>query len=172
MQKYTLPMRAIHWIMAVLIITLLAVGLWMTSLPQDDVNRGAIYGMHKSFGILALIFVLIRVANRMRSEVPAMPKEITYFYAKVSGITIFLLYVCMVAQPVSGFLMSDFSGYPVHFFGIALPSIVEKNPETGKLFVTIHEYLGFALIGLITLHLAGSLKHYFSEKVNLLKRIW
>ena len=172
MQKYTLSMRVIHWIMAILLITLLAVGLWMTSLTQDDPSKGVIYGMHKSFGILALIFVILRVANKMRSEVPAMPKEITYFYAKLSAGTVLLLYICMIAQPISGFLMSDFSGYPVQFFGITLPSIVEKNAETGKLFAVLHGYIGFALIGLIALHLAGSLKHYFSEKVNLLKRIW
>ena len=172
MQKYTLSMRFLHWVVALLIITLLAVGIWMTGLPKEDASRGFVYGMHKSFGMLALIFIVLRVVNRFKTEVPAMPREITYFYAKLSGGIIFLLYICMVAQPISGFLMSDFFGYPVSFFGLHLPSLVEKNEETGKLFVGIHKYLGFALIGLITLHVLGSLKHYMFDKVNLLKRIW
>ncbi len=172
MQKYPLTMRSIHGVMALLIITLLIVGIWMADLPREDARLGFVYGMHKSFGVLALILILLRIINRLRSEIPALPREVTYLHAKMSAAVIFLLYLSMIAQPISGFLMSDFSGYPVYFFGIHLPSIVQKNLDIGKCFATVHKYLGYSMVILLALHIGGFLKHYLFDKVNLLKRIW
>lgn len=172
MQKYPLKMRVMHWIMALLILTLLCVGLWMTGLASDDPRRAQIYPMHKSFGICALLLVIFRLAVRVRAEVPPLPKEINAFDGKLAAFTYFLLYVAMFAMPLSGYLMSELSGYHVAFFSLPLPTVIPVDKELGKLFHSVHEYGGYTLIGLIALHLAGNTKHMIFEKVNLLKRIW
>jgi cytochrome b561 len=170
MEKYTFSMRAMHWIMAALLLVLVIVGFAMTGLPDEQ--KGYVYGLHKSFGLLALLFVILRIINRMRSEIPASPSEISAFYNKLSGGVMFLAYVCMVVMPISGPVMSWAFGHPVAFFGLQLPTLVEQNPELGKIAALVHEYMAFALIALVTLHVAGFLKHYFVERVNLLNRIW
>lgn len=172
MTKYPLIMRITHWIMALLILTLLGVGMWMESLPDTYPGKYDFYALHKSFGIVALLFVVFRLSVRLRSDVPKLPKEITKFDSLLSAATIGILYVCMFAMPLSGYLMSNFGGHPVMLFNIPVPSIVGQNPELGKFFREVHGIGGWTLIVLISLHLLGTLKHYFVEKVNLLQRIW
>jgi cytochrome b561 len=172
MEKYSLSMRIIHWLMALLIITLLAVGLWMSGLPNEYPGKYDVYALHKSFGVIALLLIVVRISVRMRSKVPALPKEINKFDTGLSAITIFVLYACMFAMPMSGYLMSTFGGHPVHLFGLELPSVVSQNPDMGKFFWNVHGYAGYVLIVFIGLHILGSLKHIAVEKVNLFKRMW
>ncbi len=172
MDKYSLSMRVMHWIMAFLIIVLLAVGLWMESLPNDYPGKYDVYALHKSFGVIALAFIIFRLSVRMRSKIPALPKNITKFDASLAAATVVLLYVCMFAMPLSGYLMSTFGGHPVQLFGIPLPSLFSENMEAAKFNRMIHGYAGYGLIAIIVLHILGSFKHLLVEKVNLFKRMW
>ena len=36
-----------------------------------------------------------------------------------------LLYVCLFVQPLTGYLGSAYSGYPVEFFGLMLPACAD-----------------------------------------------
>lgn len=172
MQKYPPSMRIMHWILALTIITLICVGLWMSGLASDDPRKFQIYPLHKSFGICALILVIFRVAIRLSSKVPQLPKEINAFDSRLAAVTYFLLYAAMFVMPLSGYLMSELGGYHVVFFSLPLPSIMPIDKELSKIFHSMHVYGGYVMIGLIALHLAGNIKHMIFEKVNLLKRIW
>jgi cytochrome b561 len=76
MQKYSISSRAIHWLMALLIFFMLGLGIYMTKiLPKDASNHLEIYSLHKSFGVVALIFVTIRILNRLICRAPALPNN-------------------------------------------------------------------------------------------------
>ena len=45
----------------------------------------------------------------------------------------------LVAQPLSGYLGSEFSGYPVKFFGATLPANRGRGMQTALLARRIHE---------------------------------
>ena len=49
--RYDALSMLLHWVMAVLISGLLALGLYMTSPPDGD-PKWAWYGLHKSFGLM------------------------------------------------------------------------------------------------------------------------
>ncbi len=38
-QKYSLPLRILHWLIAVTVLTMIAVGWYMTDLPRDNPLR-------------------------------------------------------------------------------------------------------------------------------------
>ena len=78
----------------------------------------------------------------------------------------------MFAMPISGYLMSSYGGHPVKLFGLDIPAIVDKDPRLGSVFHNIHGIGGKVFIGLIVLHILGTLKHLLVEKVNLINRIW
>jgi cytochrome b561 len=40
-----------------------------------------------------------------------------------------LLYAALVIQPLAGYLGSEFSGFPVKFFGLALPSWTGRTSQ-------------------------------------------
>jgi len=170
--KYSLLMRINHWVLSAILISLLGMGLWMTSLPNDYPGKYDYYALHKSFGIVALLYGIFRLSVRLRSKVPALPKEINTRDAVLSALTILVLYVCMFAMPISGYLMSTFGGHPVSFFGIPVPALFDKNPQIGGVFHEVHEIGGKVFIGIIVLHLLGTIKHVLVDKVNLLNRIW
>lgn len=164
-------MRAIHWIMAAMILILLGVGLWMTDLPPSD-QKWEVYALHKSFGVLAMMFFILRISVRLRSEIPAYPRELKPFDVKLSKATVHIMYMLMFLMPFTGYCMSTFGGHDVKFFGVLLPALFEKNPPVGNFFNGAHTVVAFALIGMIGLHLAGTIKHYIFERINLLNRVW
>jgi len=127
MEKYSSSMKVMHWLMSAMILTLLTVGLWMESLPGDYPDKYYYYGIHKSFGMIALVFIILRLSIRMRSKIPALPKKINRFDSLLSSATILVLYLCMFAMPMSGYLMSEYGDHPVGIFGYMLPELLEKN---------------------------------------------
>lgn len=172
MNKYPLLMRINHWVMALLIIILISVGMWMSELPNDYPGKYDIYDLHKSFGIVAILFVIFRLSVRLRSAIPSLPKEISPFEQKAGHAVHLILYALIFAMPISGYLMSNYGGYPIHFFGKLMPVFVEKNHELGTFFRGVHGYAAWSLIVIISLHVIGSIKHLLIDKVNLAKRMW
>jgi len=70
MTKYHISSRIIHWIMALIILSALFLGVYMTDfLPEDASNKMEIYGLHKSLGVMALIFIAIRIFKNIVCQV-------------------------------------------------------------------------------------------------------
>lgn len=171
-KKYSLSMRILHWVMAAIMLTLLGVGLWMTSLPNDYPGKYDIYALHKSFGVVALILIVTRLIVRFNTKIPKLPSAINKWEARLSDIVLVLLYICMVLQPLSGYVMSDLTGHKVAFFSLSIPLIFPKDQQLGMLFVKLHTIIGYGLIALFVLHLAGAIKHLLVERINLFRRMW
>ncbi len=163
--KYALTSRILHWSMAAIILFLLGLGIYMTEfLEKEAPNRMEIYGLHKSLGALVLILIFMRVVNRMIYKAPPLPESLPKLEKNLAHLTHIALYFLMILVPLSGYLMSNSFGYPVHLFGIELPFIAEKNLDHGKLFAEAHELSAFTLLGLVALHFLGALKHRFFDK--------
>jgi cytochrome b561 len=77
----------------------------------------------------------------------------------------------MIVLPASGFMGSNFSQYPVKFFGVALPKLLEPWPEGKELLSTIHEITAFVFMILIILHVSAALWHQFVKRDGLLSRM-
>ncbi len=173
-KKYHLWARIMHWVMALMIILLLAIGFYMTTwLDKESVNRMTIYNLHKSFGALILFLMVARIFIRLSKPIPPLPNSISIIVQKMAHLVHILLYGLMIFMPLSGYLMSNSFGYPVHLFGLPLPMLVEKNMVMGKFFAEMHEILGFAFVAVLGLHIAGVIKHRFFEKAenDILKRM-
>jgi hypothetical protein len=68
--------------------------------------------------------------------------------------------------------MANAAGFAVSFFGLFnLPDLIDKSDETLVIYQQIHFYAATALLGLISLHAAGALKHHFIDQDNTLKRM-
>jgi cytochrome b561 len=175
MLKYALSSRIIHWIGSILVLTILGIGIYMTDfLSKDSPNHLKIYELHKSLGIIALILIVIRVINRFFKKVPALPATMPKIEVVLSGLVHFGLYVLLFCVPLSGYLMSNSYGFPVHLFGIKMPLLIGTNYELGKLFAEAHELCAYALLGLVIIHILAVIKHrYFDKPENdILKRMW
>jgi cytochrome b561 len=173
--KYPFLSRAIHWLMAVLIIFLLALGFYMSDfLPKDSESRFAIYHFHKSLGVIALIFIIIRIINRLASKVPPLPDTMPKYEVILSKLAHFALYILMLVMPISGYLMSNYFGFPVILFKYPMPFLVEKNFELGNLFAKTHGIAAYTLVTILFLHILAVIKHRLFDKPehDVLKRMW
>ncbi len=158
--------KLFHWVMALLIIGLLYVGLYMADLP-DSPDKFALYGLHKSFGIIVLGLVTLRIVWRLTNVTPELPDKLL-----LSKLSAPVLYLAMLTMPVSGIVMSQAGGHPISIFNtITVPTFIDKNPDLGKLAWQIHGYAGKVFIALICLHILAALYHQLFLKNNLLGRM-
>ncbi|MBV36017.1 MAG: cytochrome B [Rickettsiales bacterium] len=172
--KYTLLMRILHWLIALLILGMIAVGWYMAGLPDEDPTKYDIYPIHKSIGISLLALIVLRLLVRFFSPIPKLPSELAGWEKVLTKTTHFLLYLLMLLVPISGYLMSDFAGFPVDWFGIEVPGFVPDNMDNSEKALSAHGILPYILLGLVVLHVLGSLKHRFIDKdknTDVLSRI-
>ena len=159
----------LHWIMAILIIGLLAVGLYMVQLPVN-LEKLKLYGWHKEYGLLALALVIVRLSWRLINITPKL--SLPWYEQLAARMVHWAFYGFLFAMPVSGWLVTSAAGLQPSFFGLfTLPNLVAPNAEQLQLFELIHKWLGYALILTICMHTAAALKHHFINKDDILKRM-
>jgi cytochrome b561 len=169
--RYHVTLRILHWFMAITILSLFAVGLYMTGMEEEDPLRGTLYGLHKSFGALILFLVALRLTVKVFTTTPRLPQAFAKWEKGLAHAGHALLYLLMFGVPLAGVWMSNSWGYGVSMFGLELPRLFEENREIAPLAGEIHELLAFAIIGVVCLHVAGVLKHRFIDRNDILYRM-
>jgi cytochrome b561 len=83
-----------------------------------------------------------------------------------------LLYLLLLAQPISGWIMSSAGGYPVSLFGLVdVPALVGENHDLHESLEEVHEVLFYALAAVAVLHALAALYHHFFMKDDTLRRM-
>ncbi|MFV8782524.1 cytochrome b [Microbulbifer sp. SA54] len=173
-QCYGTVAIALHWLMAMLLIGLIALGLYMTSLPDVgfDKEKLGLIVLHKECGILALALAMVRLAWRVGNVLPELVGDLPDWQKVAARFVHLCFYGLMFALPISGWLMSSAASIPVFFFGVRLPDLIAHNDYQFQMLVDVHEWLGYVLIGLIVLHAGAALKHHFISRDSTLKNMW
>ncbi len=162
--------RGLHWVVAALIIVLFGVGIWMHELPRGEF-KGAVYGMHKAFGMLVVLLVAARLAWRLGNVQPRQPDGPAWQHFAAHAAH-WALYALMIAVPVMGWLMSDSGGHPTSFFGLfTFPTVIGKDEGLHEALEEVHEVLAFALIGLVVAHAAAAVWHHVVRRDDVLTRM-
>ena len=150
---------ALHWIVAALVIAQFAWGWWMQEIPKQPVGpRVDAFNLHKSVGTLIFALMVARLGWRLAHPPPALP-ALPGWEAGLARSVHVLLYASLLVQPLAGYLGSVFSGYPVKLFGVVMPAWGWKDEGMKDLMSRIHLVNSYGLATLVTLHLAGALKH-------------
>lgn len=169
-ERFSGPMIALHWLIGLAIIAMLAIGLYMVGLPRGMEFKSSLINFHKSLGMTIFLLVLIRIVARLVYGRPPLPPMRAWQRAAASA-TQGLLYVAMVGMPLTGYLGSSFNKYGTRFWGVLLPQWGWDDKDMRELFFGIHEVCAWILIALIALHIAGALKHQLIDKDALLRRM-
>lgn len=164
-ESYGTLSKALHWLMALLIVALIVVGIYMTGLSEDDPARGQITGMHKAFGALAMLLVVVRVVWLRISPAPQLPAVFTAKEQRVVNSVKAGLYLLMFLVPIAGYVMSSAANRPISFFGLFdMPMLIGENKAIAGFAHEAHELLAFAMILFILLHVAGAIKHRLKDR--------
>lgn len=159
-----------HWVIAVAVIAMLAIGLLMEEFPKGP-ERNFVVNLHKSIGIFVLLYgawrVLWRLLWRFPDDVATMPG---WQKTAASAVHWFLLAAILV-MPLSGYIGSTTAGYPVSFFGLfSLPALGEAK-WLSSIAWEVHEILANILIAAIVLHVLAALKHHLIDRDGTLRRM-
>ena len=171
-QRYSTTAIIIHWLMAIMIITMICMGGYMADLPKGSEERTWFFTLHKSIGLTLALLAIIRLVWKLISTSPPLPDIVSATHQKMAKATHHLLYLMMFIQPVSGYISSSFTSYKTKFWGIPLPRWADKNPEMNQLFNEIHEISAICLVVLLVIHIAGVVYHMKRKESELLKRMW
>ncbi|WP_420476762.1 cytochrome b [Noviherbaspirillum sp. ST9] len=168
--RYSMPAIVLHWAVAVLLVAQVTVGLYMVELPKKTPEVAYFYGLHKSFGLIALMLIAVRLWWRLRTQPPAALHS-SAMQERAAAMVHRLLYACMVMIPLSGFIGSNFGKYPVKFFGYALPQLGWENPAVQAFFRVTHAAFVWLLCVLVAVHLLAVVLHLATSGVASLRRM-
>ena len=150
--------KVLHWLSAVLIISMLFVGVSMIQ-SLATWHKTALQ-LHQSFGIVVLLLVVVRLLNRLFIQTPALPSDLSamqHFAAKATQV---LMHLLIIALPISGWLMRNAAGLPVNVFGaFELPIVISQSLTAYGFLREAHGIIAWSLFAVIVLHISAALQH-------------
>ncbi len=180
-QRYNRTAMIFHWLVAALILVNVFYGLAAAS--ADDAHVRPLVDAHKSIGITVLGLVLLRIFWRLGHKPPPLPRSYPRLEQLGAHVAHAALYAVILLLPLSGYLHdSAWNGgasHPLVLFGVLhfprMPIIKSFDPATKDalhtFFGAAHIYIGYALYGLVALHLLGVVKHHVWDHESELSRM-
>lgn len=173
--RYSTLAIALHWLLAVGIVGLFALGVYMHELPFSP-WRLKLYNWHKWAGMAVLLLSAARLFWRLTHRPPALPAEMVdampTWQVQAYHATHHLMYLLFFAVPLLGWAYSSAAGFPIVWLGLLpLPDLLSVDKALAELIKPWHQWSAFALIGLVALHVAAALKHHWIDRDGLMQRI-
>jgi cytochrome b561 len=167
-QGYSGFAKALHWIVALLVLTTIPVGIAMGQIQNAPFN---LFNFHKSIGVLILILMTVRLIYRLSHGAPPEP-NIPAIYRYAGTATHWALYVLLFLTPISGAIANMYYGAGTPFFGLfEIAPFFTKNEETANFIFARHRWMGFAIGVLAMMHIGAALFHYVIRKDGVLQRM-
>jgi cytochrome b561 len=172
-ELYTRTARILHWLIGIAVLAQITLGLWMITIPKTPPGvRAGWFNVHKSIGITLAVLILARLAWRLLHRPPPLPATMPKWERIAAKANHVLLYVCMIVMPVSGYLGSSFTKYPILYFGIKLPQWGWDSPALKDLCSQVHLTTVIIFITLIAIHIGAAVKHWLVDRDGVVQRIW
>ncbi len=190
--RYTKTAIVLHWLIALGIFFMFALGWFMHEIPRDAPKQMAFdlfdfgiytwqlteevsprtfyFNLHKSVGVTLLALILFRQFWRLTHTPPAMLTSYKAWERKLAVAAHHALYLLLIAMPLTGLIMAINSKYGVMWFGMDLVGGLD-NKDMRETFKEIHELVGTLLLVIIVLHIAGAIKHKVIDKDGTMDRM-
>lgn len=152
---------AIHWLSAALIVTQVAVGFIFSDLPRGP-ERMELFTWHKTIGATILLLSLARLGVRFLNPPPPYPQDFPRWERALAVWNHRIFYFLLVAIPLTGLAAVSGraeGGMVDLLWGMEIPAIpgIPKENEFGD----VHEWLVYATLALLVLHVGAALKNQF-----------
>ena len=173
-RSYGSVARIFHWLTALAVMGNIALGLWASGLPLDDVARKVqAFSWHKTLGITALALAVGRILWALTQPRPLPVHPDRRAETLLAEAVHWTLYAALILVPVTGWIEhAATDGYaPILWpLGQGLP-LVPKSPALAMTMAAIHHALAWLIIGSVALHVLGALKHAAIDRDGVLARM-
>lgn len=173
-EGYGVVAITLHWLMALVLVALLAMGLYMVTLPDTGFDKLKITLIlyHKELGLVALCVAALRLAWRVGNALPGLVGSLPYWQKVAARAVHLFFYALMFALPISGLLMSSAAAIPVSAFGMFdLPDLVAPSEALFRSLIRLHRWLGYGLLALLGMHAGAALMHHFVKRDDTLRKM-
>ncbi|ABV35827.1 cytochrome b561 [Shewanella sediminis HAW-EB3] len=162
----------IHWVSALAVVGLFAVGFWMVDLTYYSTWYKTAPHLHKSFGVLLLMLTLFRLIWRQLNPKPAADPNHKEWEKRAGKLAHSAIYLLLLLIMFSGYLISTADSRGIWVFGwFELPGFGAFIDDQADIAGLIHQYAAYSLVGLALIHALGALKHHFVDKDSTLLRM-
>lgn len=157
-----------HWLTALLILSMIPLGIYMHELPNDS-YKAVFYRIHIIIGISVFVLTILRIVWKLMdnkvTELKTTPK-----YQQFMGKALhYIFYFMMLGASGSGLVYVISSGLAEQLF--IADNMVWVNAHD-FLPAEIHEKLTIPMIPLLVLHILAALYHQYFVKDGIFKRMW
>ncbi|MGJ8616762.1 MAG: cytochrome b/b6 domain-containing protein [Sulfitobacter sp.] len=176
-QRYGGVTKAFHWVTALLILTLLPLGLYANDLPYDTseelARKAWFFSLHKTLGVTVFFVAVARIIWSFTQPKPGLLNADHKLESFAAEIVHWLLYGALIIVPLSGWIgHAAAAGFaPIWWpFGQGLP-LVPKSTGVEHFFGAVHWVTTKVLAVSLLLHIAGALKHHVIDRDATLRRM-
>lgn len=171
-QGFGLASIVMHWLSAVLVTGLFALGLYMVELDYYSEWYNRAPDIHKALGMLTFFLIVVRLLWRWTNIQPQPLTSYSSWERWSSRLVHALFYLLLFVISISGYLISTAKGAQINIFEwFAVPAALTMTTDMSVIMESVHLYGAYAVIVLTVLHTAAAFKHHFIDKDETLKRI-
>jgi cytochrome b561 len=168
---YSLTARALHWITAVLVLTLLPLGLVITN-DWGGPLQDPLYDLHRSIGTAIIALIIVRLGYRLTHPPLPLPNDIRPIQRFAAHATHWALYGLLIVQPFVGWTATSAYRAPIVVFGLfELPPIWPKDRAFSDRLFAVHGLIAIVIACLAAAHISAALYHHFVRKDRVLMRM-
>lgn len=170
--SYRPTARALHWIVALLVISTIPVGVAMTQegLPRNIQDTLFIY--HKNVGVIIFLLVLARLIFRAFNPAPPLPATMPGWQVNAAKASHALLYALLLVMTISGYVRVVAGDFPIEGLdALSVPRFIAPSEDLAETAKAIHFYVRFPLVGLILLHIGAALHHAIVRRDGVFSRM-
>ncbi len=168
--RHDLTTRLLHWLLAVLLVAVFALGVWLAGMGLFDSRQAGVGLWHKSLGLLTGVLMLLRLCLSVRRR--ALPPPGSRLEQGLARLVQASLYGLVLLAAVSGYLLATGSGRALEWFGrVQLPSLISLEPGVLEQLRNVHGVSVWLLAALVGLHVAAVIKHQWLDRLPLLRRM-
>jgi cytochrome b561 len=168
---YSSLQKTLHWLIATLIVVMIAVGITMRNIGEGPVTN-FLYELHKSTGLTILGLALLRIVVRLRRGAPPLEPGIPPMQRLAAYASHYGLYALVLVTPIVGWTATSACCAPVNFFWTVPVTLPVSGEEAWwKAVFRIHFVLAFSLAALALLHASAALHHHFVRRDRTLRRM-
>ena len=163
---------ALHWLIALVITGLFALGFWMVDLDYYHEWYKQAPDIHRSVGILLFAGMLLRLFWRLVNKKPEPLSTHSRLETLAAHGAHLMLYLLIFAAMISGYLISTADGSSIVVFDwFEVPSVTGRIKGMEDTAGLVHYWVTWALVGLASVHSLAALKHHLIDKDDTLRRM-
>ena len=161
--------RVLHWTMAVMVLTMLCIGVAMVVSLGD---YHTLVSIHRPLGIAILILVVVRFVNRLINPPPPLPATMSRAERLAATASELAMYGLMLVLPLVGWGMLSAARYPIVLHGsVHLPFILPHNAVLYAVLRKVHTILAYLFFLTFMAHVGAILFHTLIVRDGMLRRM-